>query len=97
MAGEYVGTTKGERTVTRAREWSGRSSRLPVSPPPALLVWLAQAFDLDSDGGFWAAMGVLLVAGFALGVSQFLGGWTKWGHPTLSRLGASWSPSCRRS
>jgi hypothetical protein len=49
-----------------------------------LLVWTAQSLDLDSGGGFWAAMGVLAVAGFALGLSQLLGGWTKWGRPAFS-------------
>ncbi len=51
-----------------------------------LLVWIAQTFDLGSGGGFWAAMIVLLLAGFALGLSQLLGGWTKWGRPTFSNL-----------
>jgi hypothetical protein len=48
------------------------------------LIWLATIFDLDSTGEFWAAMGVLAGAGFVLGFSQLLGGWTKWGVPILS-------------
>jgi hypothetical protein len=49
-----------------------------------LLIWLAQTFDLTSTNGFWAAMGLIAAAGLALGLSQLLGGWTKWGIPTLS-------------
>lgn len=50
------------------------------------LIWLAQTFDLDSESGFWAAMAVLAAAGVALGLSQLLGGWTKWGLPTISPM-----------
>jgi hypothetical protein len=49
-----------------------------------LLIWLATVFDLDSTGEFWAAMGLLAAAGFVLGFSQLLGGWTKWGLPIVS-------------
>lgn len=49
-----------------------------------LLIWLAQTFDLTSTNGFWAAMGLVAAAGLSLGLSQLLGGWTKWGIPTLS-------------
>jgi hypothetical protein len=48
------------------------------------LIWLATIFDLDATGEFWAAMGILAAAGFVLGFSQLLGGWTKWGVPILS-------------
>jgi hypothetical protein len=48
------------------------------------LIWLATLFDLDATGEFWAAMGLLAAAGFVLGFSQLLGGWTKWGVPVLS-------------
>jgi hypothetical protein len=48
------------------------------------LIWLATLFDLDATGEFWAAMGLLAAAGFVLGFSQLLGGWTKWGIPVLS-------------
>jgi hypothetical protein len=48
------------------------------------LIWLATLFNLDSTGEFWAAMGILAAAGFVLGFSQLLGGWTKWGFPVLS-------------
>jgi hypothetical protein len=48
------------------------------------LIWLATIFDLDSTGEFWASMGLLAAAGFVLGFSQLLGGWTKWGVPTVS-------------
>src|SRR5687767_265562 len=48
------------------------------------LIWLATLFDLDATGEFWAAMGILAAAGFVLGISQLLGGWTKWGLPVVS-------------
>lgn len=48
------------------------------------LVWLATTFDLASTGEYWAAMGILAGAGACLGLSQLLGGWTKWGAPTFS-------------
>lgn len=48
------------------------------------LIWLATQFELSSTGEFWAAMGILAAAGVALGLSQLLGGWTKWGAPTIS-------------
>jgi hypothetical protein len=48
------------------------------------LIWLATIFDLDTTGEFWAAMGLLAAAGFVLGISQLLGGWTKWGLPVIS-------------
>lgn len=48
------------------------------------LIWLATLFNLDQTGEFWAAMGLLAAAGFVLGISQLLGGWTKWGLPVVS-------------
>ena len=48
------------------------------------LIWLATIFDLDATGEFWASMGLLAAAGFVLGISQVLGGWTKWGLPVVS-------------
>jgi hypothetical protein len=50
------------------------------------LIWTAQVFDLDTTDGFWAGMAVLAAAGFVLGLSQLLGGWTKWGLPTISPM-----------
>jgi len=69
-----------------------------VGPPPLVrgfftllgvlvagfLIWLATLFELTDTAEFWAAMGILAGAGFALGFSQLLGGWTKWGVPTIS-------------
>ena len=49
-----------------------------------LLVWLASFFNLGETGEFWAAMGLMAAAGFSLGLSQLLGGWTKWGWPRFS-------------
>lgn len=48
------------------------------------LVWLATLFELGATGEYWAAMGILAGAGAVLGFSQLLGGWTKWGIPTVS-------------
>ncbi|HSK14901.1 MAG TPA: hypothetical protein VK915_01895 [Gaiellaceae bacterium] len=48
------------------------------------LVWLATQFDLGATDEFWAAMAILMGAGVVLGLSQLLGGWTKWGAPTIS-------------
>lgn len=48
------------------------------------LIWLATQFDLGSTGEFWVAMAILAGAGAVLGLSQLLGGWTKWGAPTIS-------------
>jgi len=52
------------------------------------LVWLAQEISGPlaeaSKGDFWIAMALLAGAGLALGLSQLLGGWTKWGWPRLS-------------
>jgi hypothetical protein len=49
-----------------------------------LLIWLAQTFDLTETNGFWAGMALTAAAGLALGLSQLLGGWTKWGLPIMS-------------
>jgi hypothetical protein len=48
------------------------------------LVWLATQFDLGTTGEYWSAMGILAGAGVCLGLSQLIGGWTKWGAPTIS-------------
>jgi hypothetical protein len=48
------------------------------------LVWLATQFDLGTTGEYWSAMGILAGAGACLGLSQLVGGWTKWGAPTIS-------------
>lgn len=48
------------------------------------LVWLATQFDLGTTGEYWSAMAILAGAGACLGLSQLIGGWTKWGTPTIS-------------
>jgi hypothetical protein len=48
------------------------------------LVWLATQFDLGTTGEYWSAMAILAGAGACLGLSQLIGGWTKWGAPTIS-------------
>jgi hypothetical protein len=78
-----------DAVVERERSWGG--------PPlvrglftllgvvgAGFLIWLATLLDLDSTGEFWGAMGLLAGAGFVLGISQVIGGWTKWGLPTVS-------------
>jgi hypothetical protein len=48
------------------------------------LIWLASQFDLGQTGEYWSAMAILAGAGVCLGLSQLIGGWTKWGAPTIS-------------
>jgi hypothetical protein len=78
-----------DRTGTTDRAWGGPPLVRGVFTllgvlVAGFLIWLATQFDLGDTAEFWAAMGILAGAGFALGVSQLLGGWTKWGIPTLS-------------
>jgi hypothetical protein len=54
-----------------------------------VLLWLATQIigdDLTSfpPGEYWAAFGVVAVAGLVIALSQLLGGWTKWGWPQIS-------------
>ena len=54
-----------------------------------VLVWFATQVipdDLTSAarGEYWAALGLVALAGLAIAVSQLLGGWTKWGWPRVS-------------
>jgi hypothetical protein len=60
-----------------------------------LLIWIASNFDLGQTDEFWAIMGLLAGAGLALGLSQLLGGWTKWGVPRVSSavLLLAWLPT----
>src|SRR3712207_3464619 len=53
------------------------------------LVWLGQeiadgGLANTGEGDYWVALALLAAAGFVLGISQLLGGWTKWGWPRLS-------------
>src|SRR6266508_5457030 len=48
------------------------------------LIWLASYSDLTQTTGFWTAMGLIAGAGLVLGLSQIIGGWTKWGALRLS-------------
>ena len=53
------------------------------------LTWLAVEIANGTlgeadNGDFWIAVALLAGAGLALGLSQLLGGWTKWGWPRLS-------------
>ena len=61
-----------------------------------LLIWIASNIDLvGQTNEFWAIMGLLAGAGLALGLSQLLGGWTKWGVPRVSSavLLFAWLPT----
>jgi hypothetical protein len=48
------------------------------------LIWLATQMGSDSAGAYWATYGLIATAGLTMALSQILGGWTKWGWPTLS-------------
>jgi hypothetical protein len=78
-----------ETVVEREHAWAsppvvrGLTTLLGVAAA-GVLVWIASTFDLASTGEYWAAMGILAGAGACLGLSQLLGGWTKWGTPTIS-------------
>ena len=78
-----------ENVVEKEHAWAsppvvrGLTTLLGVAAA-GFLVWLATTFDLASTGEYWAAMGILAGAGACLGLSQLLGGWTKWGTPTMS-------------
>jgi hypothetical protein len=78
-----------ETTVEREHAWEsprvvrGLTTLLGVAAA-GFLIWVATEFDLGSTGEYWAAMGILAGAGACLGLSQLLGGWTKWGAPTIS-------------
>ncbi len=83
------GTVVEETTGEREHVWGsppvvrGLTTLLGVAAA-GFLVWLATQFDLGSTSEYWAAMGILAGAGACLGLSQLLGGWTKWGAPTIS-------------
>jgi len=49
----------------------------------AFLIWLSTHMGSGVDG-YWARLGLLAAAGFALVLAQVFGGWTKWGWPLLS-------------
>jgi hypothetical protein len=49
-----------------------------------LLIWIATQINDTSNGGYWAAYGLIAGAGLIMALSQLLGGWTKWGMPRLS-------------
>ncbi len=80
---------RAETVVEREHAWAsppvvrGLTTLLGVAAA-GFLIWLATTFDVASTGEYWAAMGILVGAGACLGLSQLLGGWTKWGAPTFS-------------
>jgi hypothetical protein len=48
------------------------------------LVWLASQVGDNSTADYWALYGLVAAGGLVVALSQLLGGWTKWGWPTLS-------------
>jgi hypothetical protein len=48
------------------------------------LVWLGTWMRDADRGEYWAAAALYAGAGLVLALSQLLGGWTKWGWPTVS-------------
>ena len=59
------------------------------------LLWLASTFDQTTSGDYWPVVGLIAAAGLVLGLSQLIGGWTKWGIPTMSptMLLLAWLPT----
>jgi len=53
-----------------------------------VLLWLAtqtlSTNGTSSAGEYWAAVGLVALAGLTMALSQLLGGWTKWGWPRLA-------------
>jgi hypothetical protein len=49
-----------------------------------VLIWTATRVDIDGNGDYWGAVGLLAGGGLVLALSQLLGGWTKWGWPRIS-------------
>jgi hypothetical protein len=49
------------------------------------MIWLASwVGPRDSIADYWMAVGLVAGAGLVMALSQLLGGWTKWGLPTVS-------------
>ncbi len=52
------------------------------------LLWLAAQMLPDrgfpTSGDHWATVGIVAAAGLTMALSQLLGGWTKWGWPSVS-------------
>lgn len=49
------------------------------------LIWFASWIGMDSTAEYWAFVGLLAAGGVAMALTQVIGGWTKWGRPTISR------------
>lgn len=49
-----------------------------------VLIWTAAQVGDDSTADYWALYGLVAAAGLVMALSQLLGGWTKWGTPTMS-------------
>ena len=50
-----------------------------------VLLWAATLVGQQTDGRFWAEMGIVAGAGLALALSQLIGGWTKGLRMRVSR------------
>ena len=51
-----------------------------------LLIWIATQLNNGHEAGYWGIIGLMAGAGLLMALSQLLGGWTKWGWPTLSPI-----------
>jgi hypothetical protein len=51
-----------------------------------LLIWIATQLNNGHEAGYWGIIGLMAGAGLIMALSQLLGGWTKWGWPTLSPI-----------
>jgi hypothetical protein len=49
-----------------------------------LLLWVATLVGQQTDGRFWAEMGIVAGAGLVMALSQVIGGWTKGLHLRVS-------------
>lgn len=48
------------------------------------LLWLATQVGADTMAEYWVNIGLIAAAGLVMALSQLVGGWTKWGWPTIS-------------
>jgi hypothetical protein len=71
------------RSLTR-----GAMTLIGVAVAGFLVWWGGSALPAEGDatiGEFWWAASLIAAAGLIVALSQLVGGWTKWGRPTLSR------------
>jgi len=59
-------------------------STLAGAAVAGVLLWFATQIGTETPSEYWATYGVIAAAGLTMGLSQILGGWTKWGWPRFS-------------